>query len=119
MHVHYGHRQKDMIIKGGENISPRQIEEALYKHPAVAECAVFGVPCARFQEEIAAAVVLKQGHQASVEEIQEQALQFVTKFKRPQFVSFRDQLPKNSNGKILKRKLREEWVDATKSEGGK
>lgn len=105
-------RKKDMIIKGGENISPRQIEEAIFRHPAVAECAVFGIPDAQFQEEIAAAVVLKAGQQATEEEIQQLTLQYVTKFKRPKYVLFRDQLPKNSNGKILKRKLREEWMSA-------
>jgi long-chain acyl-CoA synthetase len=111
-------RKKDMIIKGGENISPRQIEEAIHKHPAVAECAVFGVPDERFQEEIAAAVVLKPGQRVTAEEIQALALQHVSKFKNPRFVLFRDQLPKNSNGKILKRKLREEWVaGATTREG--
>ncbi len=109
-------RKKDMIVKGGENLSPRQIEEAIHKHPAVAECAVFGVPDAKFQEDVAVAVVLKPDQTATAEEIQQQALQYVSKFKKPKYVLFRDQLPKNSNGKVLKRKLREEWIADSESQ---
>jgi long-chain acyl-CoA synthetase len=105
-------RKKDMIIKGSENISPRQIEEAIHKHPAVAECAVFGVPDDMFQEEIAAAVVLKPGRSATAEEIQEHTLRYITRFKKPKYVSFCERLPKSSIGKVLKRQLREEWNGA-------
>lgn len=103
-------RKKDLIIKGAENISPRQIEEAIYGHPSVSECAVFGVPDETYQEEIAAAVVLKPGQAASAEDIRRQALQSVTRFKQPRFVRFLQELPKNSNGKVLKRALRDEWI---------
>ncbi len=103
-------RKKDMIVKGGENISPRQIEEAIHKHPGVAECAVFGVPDEKFQEEIAVAVVPKPGQTLSDDEIVAAALKEVTKFKKPKYVTFKEELPKNSNGKVLKRTLRDDWV---------
>ncbi len=110
-------RKKDMIIKGGENISPRQIEEAIHKHPGVAECAVFGVPDDKFQEEIAVAVVPKPGQTLNDDEIVSAALEHVTKFKKPKYVSFKQELPKNSNGKVLKRTLREEWVAGIEDRG--
>lgn len=103
-------RKKDMIVKGGENISPRQIEEAIHKHPGVAECAVFGVPDEQFQEEIAVAVVPKSGNSLTEDEVIKATLKEVTKFKQPKFIDFKEELPKNSNGKVLKRSLREEWV---------
>ncbi|MCA9074387.1 MAG: AMP-binding protein [Planctomycetaceae bacterium] len=106
-------RKKDMIVKGGENISPRQIEEAIHKHPNVAECAVFGVPDEKFQEEIAVAVVPKPGKTLTEKEIVEAALKEVTKFKKPAYIDFKQELPKNSNGKVLKRTLREQWVAST------
>jgi len=102
-------RKKDLIIKGAENISPREIEEALYRHPVVAECAVFGVFDPKYQEEIAAAIVLKPGQTATTEELSQHVLQYVTRFKQPAFFDFRDSLPKNSNNKILKRTLREQF----------
>jgi long-chain acyl-CoA synthetase len=103
-------RKKDLIIKGAENISPREIEVAIYGHSAVAECAVFGVPDTKYQEEIAAAIVLKPDQAASAEEISQHVLKYVTKFKKPAFIEFRDSLPKNSNNKILKRTLREQFA---------
>jgi long-chain acyl-CoA synthetase len=99
-------RKKDLIIKGGENISPREIEEALYLHPAVAEAAVIGIPDAVFGENICAVVQLKPGTQVTAEEIQQHLAQYVTKFKLPARVVFLSALPKNSNGKIVKRAIR-------------
>jgi long-chain acyl-CoA synthetase len=107
-------RKKDLIIKGAENISPREIEVAIYRHSAVDECAVFGVPDAKYQEEIAAAIVLKPDRTASAEEIGQHVLNYITKFKKPAFIEFRDSLPKNSNNKILKRTLRAQF-EARKS----
>ena len=78
--VYITDRKKDLIIKGGENISPREVEEALYKHPAVAEAAVVSVPDDRFGEDIWAAVVVRHDHEASEEELRAHAAQFVTKF---------------------------------------
>ncbi|MDZ4850062.1 MAG: AMP-binding protein [Pirellulaceae bacterium] len=99
-------RKKDLIIKGGENIAPRALEEALYEHPAVAEAAVIGVPHPLYGEDICAVVVLRAGKTASAEELQEHVAKYVSKFKVPATVVFRDELPKSPVGKILKRELR-------------
>ena len=99
-------RKKDLIIKGGENISPREIEEAFYLHPAVAEAAVIGVPDAVYGEEIWAVLQLKTGAQAAEEELRLHVAQYVTKFKVPSRVVFESMLPKNLTGKILKYKIR-------------
>jgi len=101
-------RKKDLIIKGGENVSPREIEEALYVHPAVAEAAVVGVPDVVFGEDIWAVVQLKRGAQCNESDLRQHAAQFVTKFKVPSHIVFVDALPTNSNGKILKRAIREQ-----------
>ena len=99
-------RKKDLIIKGGENISPREIEEALYLHPAVAESAVVGIPDPVFGEEICAVVQLTESAHASEEDIRHHLAKYVTKFKLPARVLFVPALPKNSNGKIVKRDVR-------------
>jgi len=101
-------RIKDLIIKGGENISPREIEEAIYQHRAVAEAAVIGIPDATFGEQVCAVVVLRPGQSATEIEIQSHVARFVNKFKVPSSVVFRSELPKSPVGKILKRQLREE-----------
>ena len=101
-------RKKDLIIKGGENVSPREIEDALYLHPAVAEAAVVGIPDPVYGEDIWAVVRLKQGATSDKEEIRQHVARFVTKFKVPSEVIFQADLPKNSNAKILKRVIREE-----------
>ena len=102
-------RIKDLIIKGGENISPREIEEAIYQHPAVAETAVIGIPDAIFGEQVCAVVVLRPGHSATELEIQCHVARYVNKFKVPASVVFRADLPKSPVGKILKRELRQEY----------
>lgn len=101
-------RKKDLIIKGGENISPREIEEAIHQHPAVSEVAVVGIADETFGENVCAVVVPKAGRETTEEEIKAHAGRFVTKFKIPAKVVFRDALPKNAANKILKRVLREE-----------
>ena len=106
-------RKKDIIIKGAENISPREIEEAIFRHPAVSEAAVYGVPDDKYQEQIIAAVVVKEGHAVTADELRQHAAEFVTKFKIPAHFVFKDCLPKNSIGKVLKRTLREEWKTPT------
>ena len=103
-------RKKDMIVKGGENISPRQIEEVLCRMDAVAEVAVVGVPDATYQEDIAAFFVLKGDAQLSREQVLQFAAPELHKFKLPKYIYFVEQLPKNSNGKILKRILRDQWI---------
>ena len=99
-------RKKDLIIKGGENISPREIEEALYLHPAIAEAAVIGVPDPVFGEEICAVVQLAASGNATADEIRRHIARHVTKFKVPARIVFVPLLPKNSNGKIVKREVR-------------
>ncbi len=100
-------RKKDLIIKGGENISPREIEEVLYGHPAIAEAAVMGVPDSVFGEEVWAFVQLRPGAETTEEAIKAHAGNYVTKFKVPAHVVFQQALPKNSIGKISKREIRE------------
>ena len=104
-------RKKDLIIKGGENISPRQIEDAIHQHPAVVECSVFGVPDDAFQEEIAVAVVLQTDAVTSIDELVATTGQYVSKFKQPKHVWFRDALPKTGTGKTQKHRLKAEWID--------
>jgi long-chain acyl-CoA synthetase len=99
-------RKKDLIIKGGENISPREIEEALYLHPAVAEAAVIGLPHPVYGEDICAVLQLKTGVQIGEDELRMHVSQFVTKFKIPGRVIFQPALPKNMTGKILKYQIR-------------
>lgn len=102
-------RKKDMIVKGGENISPRQVEEILCRLDAVAEVAVVGVPDATYQEDIAAFIVLKADAELTPQQVLRFAAPELHKFKLPKYIYFIQQLPKNSNGKILKRVLRDQW----------
>lgn len=103
-------RKKDLIIKGGENISPREIEEALYLHPAVAEAAVVGFPDPVYGEDIYAVLQLKAGLVITEQDLQLHVAQYVTKFKIPRRMIFQAMLPKNLSGKILKYKLRAELL---------
>jgi long-chain acyl-CoA synthetase len=105
-------RKKDMIIKGGENIYPAELEDVLYRHPKVAEAAIVGVPHPVHGETVAAVVVAKSGEQLSEQELVEFMAATVTRFKLPSFVLFRDSLPKVGVGKILRRQLREEAAKA-------
>jgi acyl-CoA synthetase (AMP-forming)/AMP-acid ligase II len=100
-------RKKDVIIRGGENISPGALEDILYKHPAVLETAVVGIPDPVYGEEVKAFVVLKPGTKASEQEIIDHCLKFSSRFRVPKTIAFPNELPKNSVGKILKRALRE------------
>jgi long-chain acyl-CoA synthetase len=99
-------RRKDLIIRGGYNVYPREIEEVLYEHPAVAEAAVIGVPDAALGEEVGAAVVLKPGGTATKQEIQEYVKGQVAAYKYPRLVWLLAALPKGPTGKILKREIR-------------
>ena len=99
-------KKYDLIIKGGENISPKEIEDALYLHPAIADAAVVGVPDEVYGEEICAVIQLKSGAVIVEEEVRVHVGQFVTKFKVPSRIIFQPQLPKNMTGKILKYKIR-------------
>jgi long-chain acyl-CoA synthetase len=105
-YVYLTDRMKDLIIKGGENISPREIEDAFYEHPAVAEAVCVGVPDATYGENIAAVVALKANVDASEEELLAHLREYVTKYKLPQRIVFLDELPKNPNGKIDRKRIR-------------
>lgn len=99
-------RKKDMIIRGGYNVYPREIEEVLYAHPAIAEAAVIGVPHDSHGEEVKAIVALKPGATATPEEIIAYCKEHLAAYKYPRIVEIRDALPKGPTGKILKRELR-------------
>jgi long-chain acyl-CoA synthetase len=98
-------RKKDMIIRGGYNVYPREIEEVLYEHPAVQEAAVVGVPDDNMGEEVGAAVVLKQGEHVDADELRDYVKERVAGYKYPRRVWFCDELPKGPTGKILKREV--------------
>jgi len=98
-------RKKDMIIRGGFNIYPRELEEVLYEHPAVREAAVVGIPHAELGEEVGAAVALKDGVDATAEELREFVKAQVAAYKYPRKIWFLDDLPKTATGKILKREI--------------
>ncbi|MBI4595090.1 MAG: AMP-binding protein, partial [Candidatus Tectomicrobia bacterium] len=100
-------RKKDMIISGGINIYPREIEEVLYKHPAVYEAAVIGMPDEEWGEIVQAVIVLKEGQKATEEEIIQYCKDHLATYKKPKKVAFVPSLPKTPTGKILKRELRE------------
>ena len=98
-------RKKDMIIRGGYNVYPREIEEVLYEHPAVREAAVVAMPHPDLGEEVGAAVSLKEGQQVTAEELQAHAKEQVAAYKYPRLIWFLDDLPKGPTGKILKREI--------------
>jgi long-chain acyl-CoA synthetase len=98
-------RKKDLIIRGGYNVYPREIEEALYEHPAVAEVAVIGISDGALGEEVGAAVALKPGATADVDELREFAKARVAAYKYPRHVWLVDALPKGPTGKILRREV--------------
>ncbi len=99
-------RSKDMIISGGTNIYPREIEEVLLTHPAVVECSVVGRPHAEWGEEAVAFIVSRDGHPPTVDELDTTCLTRIARFKRPRHYRFVDALPKNNYGKVLKTELR-------------
>lgn len=107
-YIHIVDRKKDMILSGGANIYPREIEDVLYAHPAVLQAAVIGIPHDQWGETVKAILVLREGAQATEKEIIEYCRQNLAEYKKPRVVEFRDSLPMNPSGKILKRELRDE-----------
>ena len=99
-----------MIIRGGENIYPKEIEDFIYTHPKVKDVQVIGVPDKAYGEEIMACVILKEGEASSEEEIKKYVLDHMAKHKVPRYVAFVDSFPMNAAGKILKYKMREDAV---------
>jgi long-chain acyl-CoA synthetase len=109
-YVYIVDRKKDMIITGGENVFPREVEEVLYQHPAVHEAAVIGVPDPYWVEKVHAVVCLKKGASATAEELIGLCKKNLAGYKSPKSVEFLEAMPKNAAGKILKRELREKYL---------
>lgn len=107
-------RKKDMIISGGENIYPAEIEEVLYKHPKILECAVLGVHDEKWGESIKAVVVCKPGEQLSEQEVIDYCKSHLASYKKPRSVDFVESLPRSALGKVLKRVLREQYGKSVK-----
>ena len=103
-------RIKDMIIRGGENIYPKEIEDFIYTHPKVSDVQVIGVPDKQYGEEIMACVILKPGEEMTEAELKEYVASHMAKHKTPRYVDFVDSFPMNAAGKILKYKMRENAV---------
>lgn len=102
-------RKEDMIISGGFNIYPKEVEDVLYMHPAVLEAAVFGIPDEKWGETVKAAVSLKTGQKATEQEIIEHCKTHLAGYKKPTSVDFLDQLPKGHTGKIVRRELKDPY----------
>jgi long-chain acyl-CoA synthetase len=102
-------RKTDMIIRGGENIYPREIDEVLYKHPSVAAAATIGVPDPLYGEEVAAFIVLKEDARADEEEIIAFCREHLADYKCPKSVRFIKDIPKGPTGKLLKRELARQY----------
>jgi long-chain acyl-CoA synthetase len=112
-------RIKDLIIRGGYNIYPREVEEVIYAHPAIAEAAVIGVPDARLGEEVHAVVAVKPERTLTEAELIEFVRQKLAAYKYPRTVEFRDTLPKGPSGKVLKKELRPSWPTAAEPGPGR
>ena len=108
-YVYIVDRKNDMIISGGKNIYPREIEEVLYQHPGVLEATVIGVPDEHWGESVKALVVLRDAAIATEEEIISYCKGNLASYKKPRTVEFREELPKSPTGKILKRLIRDEY----------
>ena len=104
-------RLKDMIIRGGENIYPREIEEFIFTCPKVKDVQVIGVPDKRYGEEIMACIILKEGESMTEDELREYVLSHMAKYKVPRYVDFVTEFPMNAAGKILKYKMRENAIE--------
>jgi fatty-acyl-CoA synthase len=105
-------RLKDMIIRGGENVYPRELEEFLYSHPAILDVQVIGVPDKKFGEKVAACIQLKEGQTLSSEELRHYCKGKIAGFKIPEYVLFVDEYPMTASGKIQKYKLKEQALEA-------
>ena len=104
-------RLKDMIIRGGENIYPKEIEEFIYTHPKVSDVQVIGVPDEQYGEEILASVILKDGEEMTEDEMKQYVRDNMAKHKVPRYIDFVKSFPMNVAGKILKYKMREDAIE--------
>ena len=109
--IYIADRKKDMIITGGENVYPKEVENVLYRHPAVHEVAVIGIPDPYWVEKVCALVVLKKDAQATEEDIINFCRKCIAHYKAPKAVEFVESLPKNPQGKILKKEIRARYWD--------
>jgi fatty-acyl-CoA synthase len=107
-------RLKDMLIRGGENIYPREIEEFLFRHPKVQSAQVFGVPDPKYGEEVCAWIVLKPGEQATEEDIRTFCREQIAHFKVPRYIRFVSDMPMTITGKVQKFVMREQMVEELK-----
>jgi long-chain acyl-CoA synthetase len=103
-------RKKDMVLRGGFNVYPRELEEIIYGHPAIREAAVLGVPHPQHGEEVVAVVALREGETLSEDALIAYCKERMAAYKYPRQIHFRDSLPKGGTGKILKRELRDELL---------
>ena len=103
-------RLKDMIIRGGENIYPKELEEFIYTHPKVSDVQVIGVPDEQYGEEIMACIILKENEEMTVEEMKQYMRERIARHKVPKYISFVEGFPMNAAGKILKYKMREDAI---------
>jgi len=108
-------RSKDMIISGGSNIYPREIEEALLRHPDLVEASVVGRPHLEWGEEVVAFVVARPGAEITQDALDRLCLDHIARFKRPRYYRFVDSLPKNNYGKVLKTELRRLLTEGSES----
>jgi fatty-acyl-CoA synthase len=116
--IHIADRKKDVIISGGENISSPEIEDALYQHPGVLECAVIGIPHEKWGETPCAIVVAREGHDLDADELIAFCRERLAHFKCPTRIDLVDALPRTVTGKLQKFKLRETyWEGATRRVG--
>src|SRR5579884_3404573 len=104
-------RIKDMVIRGGENLYPREIEESLYSHPDIADVQVIGVPDQRYGEELMAWIVLRSGASLTEEDVKEYCRGKIAHFKIPRYVRFVDCYPMTVTGKVQKFKMREQAIE--------
>jgi acyl-CoA synthetase (AMP-forming)/AMP-acid ligase II len=108
-YVYVQDRTKDMIVSGGENVYPREVEDAIFQHPAVADVAVIGIPSEKWGEEVKAIVVLKADAEATADDIVQHCKGRLGGYKQPRSVDFAAALPRNPSGKVLKKELREPY----------
>ena len=107
--IYIADRKKDMIVTGGENVYPKEVEEVLYRHPAVLEASVIGIPDDYWVERVHALVVLRKETHATAEEIIGFCRTQIAHYKAPKGVEFVESLPKSPQGKILKREIRKRY----------
>jgi long-chain acyl-CoA synthetase len=107
-YIHITDRKKDMVLVGGFNVYPRDVEDILFQHPKVAIAAVVGVPDPKSGEAVKAYIQLKPGETATAEEILAFCKDHMAAYKRPKYIEFRDTLPMSNVGKVLRRLLRDE-----------